>query len=197
MDSLVKERSKQRDEAIGECDKFLSCIKDDSERYDIITDEIDKIACEDYCGNTETIWTLVRLVIDDSDYNGNKKRLLKHLARKWDVKTETLTQLENAARELSGIRKSREDLKASDKPYKEVAPELAKLNSREQEILATVYALWDGTADKDDSETCDEDYQEEGILDKIGDGVVDVIHGVTDGITGVIDGFTNAVMDLW
>ena len=195
-EEIVKKRREKKDEVISQCDTFLFSITDDSEQYDIIMEEIDMIVAEENCAEIESLWILVKFVIDDADYSGNKKRLLRHLARKWGIEAETLKTLEDSAKTMSAIEQERETLTASDKPYREVCTELAALDARKAETLAAVYVLWGEatiTADKSDNG----DYEAESVLDKVGDGVVDVIQGVADGVCNVIDGFTSAVTRLW
>jgi hypothetical protein len=154
-DAAIEEKREAMEAIKNECDKFLAGL-DVSERYDIVADVIDKFIDNDDSANcviggsyrtfdvgcsgklsgaTYVIWDLVKLVIDDADYNtGNKKRLLKHLMRKWDVDVSVLPKLETAARAFISIEKEREKLKASDAPYREVTEALATLDEREAEL---------------------------------------------------------------
>ena len=59
-------------------------------------------------GGAYRVMWLVNLVINDTGYNGNKRRLLKHLARKWDIESSALPVLESAARLLPEIAKKTE-----------------------------------------------------------------------------------------
>jgi hypothetical protein len=144
---------------IRECEKFLDGLVP-GERYDAIVDEIDRfIQGEDgrfsQCnigasyntwgiwgimgnrtlnGGAYRLWDLVKLVIDDSDYAGNKKRLLKHLVRKWNIEPSVLPILESAARIIPEIAKNRKDLSESDMPYREVISRLAELDAEENAV---------------------------------------------------------------
>jgi hypothetical protein len=155
-ETAIEEKREARDAITNECDKFLSSL-DTSDRYDIVADVIDKfIDNEDslncvigssyrtfdgtgcsgkLSGAPYILWDLVCLVIEDADYNtGNKKRLLKHLMRKWDIEASVLPKLETAARAFTSIEKEREKLKASDAPYREVTEALTTLDEREAEL---------------------------------------------------------------
>jgi hypothetical protein len=120
----------------GALNRFLDTLEglDANERYDAIVDEIDKFA-EDT--DVSFLWNLVRLVYRDDDYAGNKRRVLRHLCRKLGLDSTVLPTLENAVKTLAGVKKEREDLTASDRPYREVAAALAVTSSR----LAMVEAL--------------------------------------------------------
>jgi hypothetical protein len=84
---------------------------------------------------------LVKLVIGDADYGGNKKRLLKHLARKWELDPSVLSPMEDAARLLPEIEGKRRELSESDLPHREVVAKLAELDAGEKELWKGLKAL--------------------------------------------------------
>jgi hypothetical protein len=183
-----------KEAVINRCDEFLAGI-DPTDRYDIVTDEIDRFIYSDdslfypsgeFPGGTGLLWALVGTVIDDTDYNGNKRRLLKHIARKLEIDTSVLPKLENAVRNLRSIEKEREELKSSDKPYREVTEALSLLEKREKELLGTF-------SDKGISEAgadAEEDEGDEGgrrdylgeLGDKVNMGLLDFFDGLATGI---------------
>jgi hypothetical protein len=151
----ANDKREARDTIISECERFLAGLSDD-ERYDAVQDEIDKfiegtdshtLKCaigDSYgtFGNTlrgklyggnYRLWELVKLVVFDDDYNGNKRRLLKHLARKWDIDGSVLPILEEAAKSLSAIERERQSLVESGRPFREVATLLVELAAQEKE----------------------------------------------------------------
>jgi hypothetical protein len=152
----ANEKREARDAIVRECEKFLEGLGDD-ERYDIIQDEIDrfvegadshtlKCAIGDSYGTFGgaavqskldggncQLWDLVKLVVFDDDYSGNKKRLLKHLARKWDIDGSVLPVLEDAAKTLAAIAQEQRSLAESDRPFREVATLLVELAAQEKE----------------------------------------------------------------
>jgi hypothetical protein len=188
-----EERRKAKAKVIEALNRFLDTLDglDANERYDAVIEEIDKFA-EDM--DVSFLWSLVRLVCHDDDYTGNKRRALRHLCRKLSLENAVLPALENAAKALSSVKKEREDLAASDRPYREVAAELAALDRKEKETLDSLEELGVVTPENDESGevSCGEDT----IVDKLGDAAVEIIRGVTDGIEGILDGFTSAVSRL-
>jgi hypothetical protein len=149
------EKREARDAVVRECEKFLDSLHEDG-RYAAVRDDIDKfIEGEDgynlkctigdsyrtfggtYRGKLEggnyRLWDLVKLVVFDGDYNGNKRRLLKHLARKWDIDGSVLPALEDTAKTLSAITRERRELTESDKPFREVTALLLELETREKD----------------------------------------------------------------
>jgi hypothetical protein len=169
---------------VRECEKFLEGLGDD-ERYDVIQDEIDKfIEGEDgnnlKCtiggsygtfglmaargrleGGNYRLWDMVKLAVFDDGYGGNKRRLLKHLARKWDINGSVLPALEDAAKTLAAIVRERRSLAESDRPFREVGALLAGLDGREKEAwqklkelgidkdrdISAIGELWRGITD--------------------------------------------------
>jgi hypothetical protein len=209
----IEEKRKTGETIINECEKFLAAV-DDSDRYDIIADEIDKFiengdsphcgigasyqTWNDYSakklsGGPYALWGLVKLVIDDSDYAGNKKRLLEHLVRKWNIGSDVLPKLEAAAKAFSAIEKERLELKASDRPYREVVEALAALGGREKEVRETLKVM-DlnnvGALDDEDAESEGGEYDEDGgeddfwgeLGDKVNMGLLDFFDGIATGI---------------
>jgi hypothetical protein len=211
--SEKKKNMEIRDAVVRECEKFLDAVGGD-ERYDIIQDEIDKFIEGDDGDNVQCtiggsyrtfsltgqnrldggnyrLWDLVKLVVSDADYQGNKRRLLKHLVRKWDIDGSVLPALEDAAKTLSAISRERRELTESDKPFREVTNRLAELETQEKEVWKALYALGI-SEDRDTSaiaeslqrlgvtaESLEED-EESGIGDKLADGICSGIVKVTD-----------------
>jgi hypothetical protein len=233
-----KENQKIRDTVVRECEKFLNGLHD-SERYDIIQDEIDKfiegkdggnLKCtigDSYCrfgyrnifraafhpssfdhpmldGDNYWLWDMMKLVVFDADYYGSKRRLLRHLARKWDIDGSVLPVLEDAAKTLSAIPRKRLELTESDKPFREVTNLLAELETREKEVWKTLYAIGIHE-DRDTSEKAANDERlkrlgitaesleeyEEGFLDKLADGICFGIEKVTDILCAPLEWLTD------
>jgi hypothetical protein len=155
-----------RDTVVRECEKFLDAVGG-GERYDIIQDEIDKfiegkdgenVQCaiggsygtfgssslygqHRLDGGNYRLWELVKLVVSDADYQGNKRRLLRHLSRKWNIDGSVLPVLEDAAKTLPAISWEQRELTESDKSFREVTNLLAELETREKEVWKALYAL--------------------------------------------------------
>jgi hypothetical protein len=183
-------------EVIEIMNKFLETLDglDADERYDAVVEEIDRFA-EDT--DVLFLWNLLRLVYHDDDYAGNKRRVLRHLCRKLGLDNTALPVMENAAKTLAGIKKEREGLTASDRPYREVASALAALDLKEKETLDSLAELGVDMAElSGDGEGGEESYGEETIVDKVGDAVVEVINGVADGVEGILNGLTSAFTRL-
>jgi DNA-binding protein Fis len=129
-----EECRKSEDKFVKAMNRFLDTLDglDANERYDAIVDEIDRFAKD---ADVTFLWGLVRAVSRDGDYAGNKRRALRHLCRKLGLENSVLPALENAAKTLAEVKKEREELAASDRPYREVVAALAALDLKEKETL--------------------------------------------------------------
>jgi hypothetical protein len=85
-------------------------------------------------GTAEILLRFLEFVIDDADYDGNKRRLLKHITRKWNLEDTVFSGVENGVKELSLINEEREKAKASSRPYSDVVEILADLDTREKAV---------------------------------------------------------------
>jgi hypothetical protein len=206
---------KARDTIISECEKFIATLYFDN-RYDCIVEEIDrfieggteydstcvigssygscdsaeflKTAADRLIGDTDCLFPLVKFVIDDADYDGNKRRLLKHIARKWNLANTVLPEIEDIARKLSLIEKEQREAKSSDKPYPEVIEILAALEEQEKAVWEEFQKLSGSTTgDEMSFETEAEDDDEESncwekATESICEGIQSIFGGISDGL---------------
>jgi hypothetical protein len=235
-----------RDAIIKEGNAFLEGISADDNRYDCIVDEIDRvIEGKDNCGigsgyellgktvkHTELdgaaywLFDYLKLIGTGDGGKGNKKRLLKHLARKWDIDMSTLTSLETFLCSLEEINRKRKEIQGSGMPHNEAVTVLASLDAEEKAIwkklnalniakdratsayITSANAVADAIASlggeptyvriRGEDEPPDEDdcYEEETLADKIGDGIVEGIHKVGDLICAPFEWMTEKLMGL-
>jgi hypothetical protein len=242
------DKEEARDMVVSECEKFLAAL-DENERYDAIQDEIDKfIEGEDgrnlQCvigdsygtfgaagrnkldGATYRLWDLAKLVVFDTDYQGSKKRLLKHLARKWDIDGSVLPALEDAAKTLAAIKWERQELVESDKSFREVTAALASLEAREKETwlqleelgvhadrgmsaideafrgldnatLAMARIFDPDFKEEDLANEGEEEYEEPGFGDMIVDGICIGILKIGDILCAPIEWLSDRIGDLY
>jgi hypothetical protein len=148
-DTETRQKRETRNAIERECGKFLAGL-DDEERYDAVQDEIDKFiegndgvyGCAigggygpgKLDGGPYRLWDMALLVVFDKDYPGSKRRLLKHLARKWNIDPQTLPMLESTARRFRETGKERRELEESGMSYREVKARLAALEQEEGEL---------------------------------------------------------------
>jgi hypothetical protein len=168
---------------------------DANERYDAIVDEIDRVAKD---ADVTFLWGIVRAASRDGDYAGSKRRALRHLCRKLGLENSVLPALENMAKTLAEVKEEREELIASDKPYREVTAALTALDLKEKETLDSLEECGVDLSELsgDGGEVSGRKEAEDTFVDKLGDAAVEVIRGVTDGIEGVLNGFTGALTRL-
>ena len=152
VDDGLMELRNVRNMIIREGNAFLENIEGDEDRYDSAMGEIDRVVDgSDRCnigngyamlgkaakhknlvGAAYWLFDYLKLVVFDDDYGGNKKRLLKHLARKWDIDRSVLPILETSAKSLGEISRKRVEIRDSDMPHREAVAVLAELDAREK-----------------------------------------------------------------
>jgi hypothetical protein len=153
--------------------------------------------CDKLEGGNCRLWDLVRLVVFDGDYNGNKRRLLKHLARKWDIDGSVLPRMEDAAKTLAAIERERRELSESDRPFREVTALLLELETREKEIWGSLEKLGIVKACVEEKEDEEEyDYEEPSIGDKVADGICSGIETVTNILCAPFEWLTDKISGL-
>jgi len=165
----------------------------------------------------------------------NQKRILKHLARKWDVDKSLLPILENSVKLHDEISRKRVEIKDSDMPHREAVSALAELDAREKAVQKelikllgeesfadnifllgeessanNVFAAVAGgiagamysaalSAQLYESTEAEIEAQRslygDGVVDEIGDCIVEGIHKVGDIICAPFEWMTEKIMD--
>ena len=242
-----------RDTIIREGNLFLDEIDDDEDRYDFIVDEVDNIIngdekCEigngyallgknskytKLLGAAYWLFDYVKLVDDiksNSDeethtYSKNKKRLLKHIAHKWNIDYSILTILETSVEALDAINQKRTKTEINDMPYREALIIIAELDAEEKTVwkelnklhiakdrsLSAYVTNKNAIADcieklggnpqririrsEDEPVEDEDDDEEETITDKIGDAIVEGIYKIGDIISAPFEWLTDKIMD--
>jgi hypothetical protein len=150
-----------RDTIIREGNVCLDRINSVEDRYDFIIDELDSVIDgDDKCnigngyslllktsrfknleGSTDLLYNYLNLVAFDDDYNGNKKRFIKHLARRWDIDKSVLSTLESSVIKLDEINKARVEIQNSDISYRQAVSKLEEIDIKEKAILEELSAV--------------------------------------------------------
>jgi hypothetical protein len=233
-----------RDVIIREGGIFLDSLEQDESYCDYVMEEIDRIIeGNDKCnigngymtwgkttqhkelpGGAYIVFDYVKLQDSDNGCSKNKKRIIKHLAQKWDVDKSVLTALEDHAKALSDIRKKRHEIENSNMTQHDVESALSGLDAEEKAVWKKLNALniakdratsayvtyTNAVADaiaslggeptwvriKGEDEPYDDDDEDESLTDKIGDSIVDGIQKVTDIICAPFEWMTDKLMGL-
>jgi len=241
----VAELRASRDMIVREGNAFLESLEQDESRYDCVIDEIDcALDGNGRCaigngyallgrasrhsnlpGATYWLFDCLKLVVFDSGYSGNKKRLLKHLARKWGIDKSVLPILETYAKSLDEISRKRVEIKESEMPYRETVSKIAELDSMEKAVWKELHKLQiakdrsvsayvagtNAIADaietlggtgayrcriREEDEPADDDgYEEESLSDKIGGCIEEGIMKVTDILCAPFEWMTEKLID--
>jgi hypothetical protein len=235
-----------RDIIIREGGIFLDSLERDESYCDYVMDEIDRIIdgnekCnigngympwgrttrhKELPGAAYILFEYVKLQDSGNDYSKNQKRIIKHLAQKWDVDRSVLTLLKDSAKTLDEISKKRHEIENSDMPYREAVSALSGLNAEEKAVWKKLNDLniakdratsayvthanavadaiarlggeptWVRIRDEDEPYEEEEEEEEESLSDKIGDGIVEGIQKVTDIICAPFEWMTEKINGL-
>jgi hypothetical protein len=236
--------SSVRDLIIREGGIFLDSLEQDESYCDYVLDEIDRIIdgnekCnigngympwgrttkhKELPGAAYILFDYVKLLDSGNDYSKNQKRIIKHLAQKWDVDKSVLTVLKDSVKTLDEISKKRHEIENSDIPHREALSTLAELDTREKLVWKELNALniakdratsayvthtnavadaiarlggeptWVRIRDEDKPYE-EEEEEEESLCDRIGDGIVEGIHKVGDLLCAPFDWMTGKLID--
>jgi len=143
-----------RDAIIHEGGIFLDSLERDESYCDYVLEEIDRVIdgnkkCnigdgymtwgkstqhKDLPGGAYILFDYIRLQDSGDGYGRNQKRIIKHLAQKWDVDRSVLTALEDHAKALSEICKKRHEIENSNMPRHEAESALSGLDAEEKAV---------------------------------------------------------------
>jgi len=146
-------------------------------------------------GGIYFLFDYLKLVINDGCYSENQKRLFKYLSRKWKVDQTVLHTLIESIKSLNKIIIKRKEIENSGMSYREAVSALSGLNHEEQTIWKKLNEFGitnDRAFDTGNyfngkyfinfffkpSIKDEREIEEEGIVDKIGDVIVDGIYKV-------------------
>lgn len=204
-----------RDAIIREGGVFLDGINQDENRYDCIMDEIDRVidgsekcnigngyaqeGCNKLPGTTCQLFDYLKLVFFDTQYSGDRKRLLQHLARKWDIEKNVLPILEKSLKSLDEINRKRTEIENSDTIYRDAISNLDKLDTNEKAVWdklnelniskeqssspfrkAPLSGLFRAKSVSGIQNISNNESAEESLVDKIGDYIVEGIYKIGD-----------------
>jgi hypothetical protein len=211
-DPETRKKRETRDAVVRECGKFLAGL-DDEERYDVVQDEIDKFiegkggsyGCAigggygsfRLDGGPWRLWDLVRLTAFDGDYQEGKRRLLKHLARKWNIDPQTLPALESSAKRFREIGNERRELEESDTPYREAKARLAALEGEERELWRELkkHGIAGGLNEPVEEDGEDDEEEEPDLGERIADGICEGIDEFTNTVGECIEGLGSFIAE--
>jgi len=234
-DKLLAQFRNTRDTVIREGTAFLDSLDRDESYCDYVLDEIDRIIEDTFVKRTSgmesfiipdfsdtgkkqrgVLFSYARLTYSENGYSKNQKRLLKHLAQKWNIDKSSWAVLENAAKTLHEIDAKRSEIQNSDMPHREAVSILAKLEAKEKAVWEELGELRipqeASLFDYDRSmyfmkkmrkemsaltgiEVDTGDDEEESLVDKIGDCIVEGIYKFGDIICAPFEWMTDKIVE--
>jgi len=234
-----------KDVIIRESNAFLDSLEQDESYCDYVLDEIDNvIEGNDWCGigggytvlgrsgknkdlpgGAYILFDYVNLQDFDNGYSKNQKRIIKRLAKKWDVGSIMLTAIEDHAKTLEKIRKRRHEIENGTMPYREALSAFSDLNSEEKAVwkklndlniakdratsayITSANVIADAIENLggepvrlriryEDEPVNNEEEEEENLTDKIGDSIFEGIQKVGELICAPFDWMTGKLMGV-
>ena len=135
-----------KDRIVGECQKEFEKA-DDDEYYDVVHDYVGQIIRNSNVKNDKAIsgkalyWNLLATAYTEDGYSENEKRLIKYIARLFDIDKTITIEMESAIKTLLSIDEEKQFLQESGRTYKEVQVHMKDLEEREEAISQGVFAL--------------------------------------------------------
>jgi len=176
-----------KEDVIRLCEEAINRFEDD-ERYEGIVEEIDSLlmgsprGISSYDGR-KYLWQFIMYSVSENLLTEQRRRFLKHFARIAGIDKSVLNEMEEAALSFTAIGKKRTEAKTSDAPYSKVIAVLSVIDTEEGDAIKRLYEVYGLSNDDGADETDDEeDDYDDGtpIIEKIGQGVVDVLDGIAD-----------------
>lgn len=92
------------------------------------------------CLWVETVWTLINLGYADQGYSESKKKVIRHLIEKWEIKPEIISELTDTAETILLLRKHEDWLKTLGRPYDEIKTRLETVEQQVQLMFDNIQA---------------------------------------------------------
>ncbi len=144
---LGEEFSAIEEEIISECERVISSIEVDDERYDVIQEGIDR-ALNDVVAAIDTgvvprllIWDMLSLAHSDSIFSDEENRLISHVARVLQIDKSVLVEMKHLISVARSILDEKKVLESSSRPYSEIRPMVDEVEKRQQTIVEAAKAL--------------------------------------------------------
>lgn len=178
---------KYKEEIINEYTRQTDLIIDKEDYYDVISEGVDKLLL--YADENEEkdvcirllLWNLLVVAHSDGDYSAPERRLIKHIVRITDTDKSVFLEMEQLIKTYELLENEKKDLAASNKPYSEIAPLIAEIDSRMNNIKESSLNL-----------IADEEMMKS--IDKL-EVKPDIVDNMITGIKGSASGVTNTVKD--
>jgi hypothetical protein len=123
---------------IAECNRVISKSIDSDDRYDAISEGIEKIVDSMYPNNVEKkqlLWMLETLAWYDGTCTANEKKLIRTLMRKWeDIDSSVLIEMEDAAETLVAVDNYRSWIQTTSESYSVIDSVIKELDKNQKEI---------------------------------------------------------------
>lgn len=136
-----------KENIINECREFMDQAADAEDYYDLVRDQVTAAIQSSKASSAGTIqprvlvWNLISIAFADGEYSDNERRLIRSAVRLMNIDLSVMLEMEAAVQTLLAVQKEEEFLKASERKYSEVEPQLNEIAERKTVIMQSVQAL--------------------------------------------------------
>jgi hypothetical protein len=126
-----------KDAIIGECNRVVGQSIDGDDRYDVISDGINKIVDSMYMNDPEKkqlLWMLESLAWYDGKCTAGEKKFIRTLARKWEMDKSLLFEMEDTAETLVALDNYRNWIRTTGESYDFINSVIQELDKNQKEI---------------------------------------------------------------
>lgn len=184
---LTDNYSDVKDTVINECLYALDSVRRDDNRYDVISEEVDKALEISVSSIAEGVvprhllWDMMTIAYADGDYSDYEKRLINHVARKLQIEDDVVLEMNQLIDTVNVVDSELKILENSDEPYRQIRPLVVEAEKRRKEIVDEALALIN---DDIVLEITTEDVKNDNIFastgKKIGGAVTPVVRNVSE-----------------
>ena len=136
-----------RDEVIADGQTQSNKMIDEDDLYDVIAESTQDAlhdTTEDPAEGVYSrllLWDLLALAYANADYDASQRRLIKHVCRVIGCEASVFLEMEQLMQTYISVEKERSWLKQSNRPYTEIEPLVAELDSRIKILTSAAGAL--------------------------------------------------------
>ena len=144
---LIESFEEHKDELISECKEQIGRIEDSDDYGGAVEAAIEDVLL-DYSNvkmpevaPRQLLWNLITIANSDDNYLGLEKKLIRFIARKFNIDKAVVEEMESSMLTVLNIEKEIAWLKTTDKSYTEIDTMITELKKREDAVAEGVYCL--------------------------------------------------------
>lgn len=136
-----------KEDIIAECEKVLSSIAPDDNRYDVIIENLDEALSVKADSETNgmlsrlLMWDMLTIAYSDDLFSEDERRFTDHTARKLGIDKSIYTEMIQYIGTAVSVQKQLDILTISNRPYAEIRPQVEENEKRKNYIMKSAMQL--------------------------------------------------------